>query len=102
MKDIKSQAQDCKVQVLVCTNERPPEKTCCFKFGGQEFYLALKNRLKQEGLYDTHWVTRTGCLGFCNNIGTTVAIYRQNEPTQWFNEVTPEDLDSVWKEIVRE
>ncbi|MFM8314240.1 MAG: (2Fe-2S) ferredoxin domain-containing protein [Deltaproteobacteria bacterium] len=102
MKDIKSQAQDCKVQVLVCTNERPGGKSCCHKFGGQEFYLALKNRLKQEGLYDTHWVTRTGCLGFCNDVGTAVAIYRQNEPTQWFNEVTAEDMDSLWKEIVRE
>ncbi len=102
MKDIKSEVEECKVQVLVCTNERPPGKTCCFKCGGQDFYLALKTRLKQEGLNNTHWATRTGCLGFCNDVGTTVAIHRKGEASQWFNEVTATDMDSIWQEIVRE
>lgn len=102
MKDIKSEAQDCKVQVLVCTNERPEGKSCCHKFGGQDFYLALKKRIKEAGLYDTHWVTRTGCLGFCNDVGTAVAIYRNGKPTLWYNEVTASDMDSLWQEIVRE
>lgn len=92
---------ECEVHTLVCTNERPPGKSCCFKVGGQDFYTKLKAKLKESNLYATHWITRTGCLGFCNDVGTTVTIQRKGESTQWFNEVTMDDFDSIWEEIVR-
>ncbi len=87
---------DCATHVLVCTNERPPEKVCCKKVGGQDFYDRLKKKLKEEGLYDRVWITRTGCLGFCNDVGTTVAIYKKDQPTQWYNEVTESDFNTIW------
>ncbi len=92
----------CRVQVLICTNERPDERVACHQFGGQEFYLAVKEKLKLTGLRATHWATRTGCLGFCNSVGTTVAIHRDGQPARWFTEVTASDFDFIWQEIVRE
>ncbi|MBY0370400.1 hypothetical protein K2X33_06920 [bacterium] len=92
----------CKVHVCVCTNERTDGRTACKDFGGQEFFKKLKEKLKTSGKISTHWVTRTGCLGFCNSVGTTVVIHRRGEPSQWLNEVTDADFDSVWQEIVRE
>ena len=90
----------CKVHVCVCTNERTDGRTACSDFGGKEFFTALKAKTKSEGLASRAWVTRTGCLGFCNQVGTTVAIHRQGEPSQWFTEVTQADFDSIWEKIL--
>ncbi len=98
----KIDSQNCKVHVLICTNEKPTPKVCCQKVGGQDFYLRIKTKLKETGLVATHWATRTGCLGFCNDVGTTVTIYAQGKPARWYNEVTQEDFDFIWGEIVRE
>lgn len=93
--------RECEVHVVVCTNERPEPKSCCRKVGGHEFFLRLKDKLKQTGLVATRWVTRTGCLGFCNDVGTTVTIHRRGEPPKWFTEVTGADFDAIWKEVTR-
>lgn len=95
-----AQHTQCKVHVLVCTNSRTDGRTACSDFGGQEFFKKLKDRVKSTGLAGTHWVTRTGCLGFCNTVGTTVVIYRRGEPPRWFNEVTDADFDHIWQEVV--
>ena len=89
----------CKVAVLVCVNERPAEKTSCLKVGGLDFYMALKERVKSAQLQHSHWISRTGCLGFCNKVGTTVCVIKKPEGPRWFNEVTLNDLDLIWKEI---
>ena len=89
----------CKVHAFVCTNERPSGKAACKAVAGQEFYLALKTRLKEAGLYADHWVTRTGCLGHCNFVGCTIAIYPAGKPSKWYSEVTQSDFDFIWKEI---
>ena len=91
--------RECQVHINVCTNERPAPKQCCRKVGGQEFYLRLKQKLKDTGLVATHWVTRTGCLGFCNDVGTTVTIHREGKPAEWYSDVTDADFDAIWKAI---
>ena len=98
----KIDASQCKVHVLVCTNEKPAPKSCCQKVSGMEFFMKLKNKLKETGLIATHWATKTGCLGFCNDVGTTVTIYAPGKPARWYYEVTHEDFDFIWNEIVRE
>lgn len=95
-------ADNCEVHVLVCTNLRTDGRTACADFGGKEFYKRVKEKLKSTGKRATHWVTQTGCLGFCNTVGTTVVIHRRGEAPRWMNEVTDADFDSVWQEIVRE
>ena len=93
---------DCKVHVCVCTNAREAPRTGCLDFGGLDFYTRLKHKLRETGLSATHWATRTGCLGFCNPVGTTVVIHIAGKPSLWFKEVTMADFDSIWQEIVRQ
>jgi len=92
-------SQGCKVAVFVCVNERPSEKTSCLKVGGLDFYLALKERVKANQLQHSHWITRTGCLGFCNSVGTTVCLVKKPAPPEWFNEVQLSDLEFIWEKI---
>lgn len=91
-------ATSCKVHVLVCTNERPAPKTGCRDFGGLDFYLKFKERIKAKGLYNSHWVTRTGCLGFCNDSGTVVVIRRTGAESKWYTEVQEHDFETIWNE----
>jgi (2Fe-2S) ferredoxin len=89
----------CKVHVCVCTNERTDGRTACADFGGKDFFSALKLKVKSEGLSASHWITRTGCLGFCNTVGTTVVIHRTGQSSEWFSEVTAADFESIWEKI---
>ncbi|NBX77530.1 MAG: (2Fe-2S) ferredoxin domain-containing protein [Proteobacteria bacterium] len=92
-------SQTCKVAVFVCVNDRQTERASCAKVGGLEFYQQLKEKVKTLGLYNTHWITRTGCLGFCNSVGTTVAVFKKGQDPIWYNEVKMEHLETIWKEI---
>lgn len=78
--------------ILVCTNEREQGKSCCSNVKGQEIYRELKDFVKENGLRSVIWVTRTGCLGFCNDVGATVVIY----PDQlWFREVKQDEVQKI-------
>lgn len=88
-----------EVHAFVCTNERPNGKAACHAVGGHEFFAKLKERLKAEGVYSTHKVTRTGCLGYCNSTGCTIAIYRKADAAEWLTEVVDSDFDSVYQKI---
>ena len=78
--------------ILVCTNEREQEKECCSHVQGYEIFRELKDWVKLNGLSSKIWITRTGCLGFCNNTGATIVIY----PEQlWFKEVRKEETQKI-------
>ena len=78
--------------ILVCTNEREQGKECCSHVKGYEIFRELKDWVKSSGLASSIWVTRTGCLGFCNSVGATIVIY----PDQlWFKEVKKEELQEI-------
>lgn len=85
-----------QAHAFVCTNARTDGRDDCAKFGGQEFFAKMKAEIKEKKLNGTLKVTRTGCLGYCNSVGCTVAVYRQDEPSRWYNEVTAEDYGKVW------
>lgn len=93
-------ASQCKVHVLVCTNERPPGKSCCKLVGGQGFFEKLKIKLKETGYHGEIRATRTGCLGYCNNVGATVTIHVAGKPAEWFSEVTDLDFDTIWEKLL--
>ncbi len=96
MKEI--DASDCLAHILICTNERPAPRTGCKDFGGMEFYTKFKQKLKETRLSGTHWATRTGCLGFCNDTGTAVVIRKRDQEPKWYSDVTADDFDRIWKE----
>ena len=82
--------------ILVCVNERP-DRECCAKVKGMEIFNELKQWARSSGLSSAVWVTKTGCLGFCNKEGTTIAIY----PDQiWLKEAKIGDLESIKQMIL--
>lgn len=81
-----------KKHVLVCVNHRDND-SCCANVHGQEIYDKIKQWIRENRLGHEIWVTRTMCLGFCNDVGTTVVIY----PDQlWFSEVTLDDVEKIF------
>lgn len=85
-----------EAHLLICTNERPDGNACCKKVGGHEFFLKMKEELAGRGLRARLWVTRTGCLGYCNDVGCVVALYRHGETKPTIHsEVTDADFSSV-------
>ncbi len=90
---------ECKVHVNVCVNEKPEPKVSCLKVGGLDFFTKLKAKTKETGIFNDVWVTRTGCLGFCNAVGTTVVIHRKGAKSLWYTEVTAADFDKIWEAI---
>lgn len=82
--------------VFVCVNERDSSKECCMKVGGMNIYDKLKQFVAQNGLTGHVWVTKSKCLGFCNNVGTTIVIYPEQE---FYTEVTEKDLEIIYKKL---
>jgi len=82
-----------KKHVFVCVNERE-EGDCCANINGTEIFFNLKLFVKENGLINDVWITRTRCLGFCNPDGTTLVIYPEGK---WFMKTTIEDLDDIKK-----
>lgn len=86
-----------KKHVFVCTNKRD-ERACCDKVGGFEVFRELKQWVRDNDLARDVWVTKTGCLGFCNDVGTTIVVYPDKK---WFLQVALSDVDRI-KEFVLE
>lgn len=82
-----------KVQILVCTNERPPDsgRPSCLPRGSLDLYRRFKDRVRELGLRDDVIVTRTGCLKHCSH-GITVGIWPYN---LWYRRVTLDDVDEI-------
>jgi len=88
-----------KKHVFVCVNEREEGESCCKDVNGAEAFTELKEFVINNGLTNDIWVTKTGCLGFCNDVGTTIVIYPGRI---WFMQTTPKDLEEVKEFIVKD
>jgi len=77
--------------VLVCINDRE-SGDCCSKVKGNEVFSEIKSWVVNSGLSSRIWVTRTKCLGFCNDVGTTIVIYPEQK---WFTKVTLDDIELI-------
>lgn len=82
--------------VFVCVNERLDGRDCCADVCGKEIFAELKRWVIDNHLSDI-WVTKTGCLGFCNNVGATVVIYPDK---RWFLETRMDDIDKIKEFLV--
>lgn len=87
-----------QIQILVCVNDRPPEKKkpSCAPRGGLELYRHFKDRVRDLGLRDTVMVVRTGCLKHCSR-GMTVTVWPYN---LWYQRVTLTDVDEILERSV--
>ena len=88
-----------KKHVFVCVNEREEGNDDCKKVKGYEIFRALKDFVMSNGLVRDVWVTKTGCLGFCNDVGTTIVIYPDKV---WFMQTTEQDLEEVKEFITKD
>lgn len=77
--------------VFVCVNVRE-EGDCCSNVSGQEIFLRLKQFVLSHGMAARVRVTKTGCMGHCNDTGATVAIYPEGKV---FKRVTMEDVEKI-------
>ena len=90
--------QLCAKHVFVCVNERPTEgSSCCKKVGGMEVFRALKQFVLSNAPHI--WVSKSGCLGFCNDIGTSIVVYPEQK---WFLEVKQEDVEKIIEYLKQE
>ena len=80
-----------KRHVFVCVNERE-QGDCCRNVNGLEVFTELKQFVKDNGLKEKVKVTRTGCMGFCNDTGCTVAIYPESI---WLKKTTLKDVQKI-------
>lgn len=76
--------------IFVCVNEREGE-SCCSSVSGFEIFKKLKQTIKEMGLGHI-WVTKTGCMGFCNDVGATIAIYPDKK---LFTQVKEADIPKI-------
>ena len=83
---------DYQKHVFVCINKRPEGQACCASVAGEEVFYALKYFINANALAARVFVTKTGCLGYCNKVGATVLIYPDRK---WFKEVTMNDLETI-------
>jgi len=59
--------------IFVCINERE-DGECCAKRGSAEILKALREHVNRNGLMGKYNVTKTKCLGHCEE-GPTIAVY---------------------------
>ena len=87
MKEIRSPLPE--KHIFVCVNERDASRDHCSKVGGIEIFQKIKFFVMSNSLNSRIWVTKTKCLGFCNPIGTTIAVYPEQKI---FTEVKIEEV----------
>ena len=67
------------LHLFVCTNERIPgsgdDKPSCGPRVTQADVKNLKQWIADQGLSQRVYVTRTGCLGFCNTQASVACLY---------------------------
>ncbi|MFN0206392.1 MAG: (2Fe-2S) ferredoxin domain-containing protein [Planctomycetota bacterium] len=84
----------CALHLFICSHKRDAREgmPCCADAGGEETYAEMKRAVAMNGLAGSVWVTKSGCLGFCNKDGATVAVYPGGE---FYISVKPEECRAL-------
>ena len=83
----------CWIQVFVCTNTRAPGGLpSCGPSDGDEVWATLRRWVTQRRLHTRVYVTRAGCMGWCNADGATVAFYPEGA---MYKSVRVEDCETL-------
>jgi len=82
--------------IFVCVNTRE-QGACCLKVSGMDVFQKIKAYVLSHELAGRVWVTKTGCQGFCNDVGTTVTVYPEKKI---YTEVKVEEVDSVLEAVL--
>jgi (2Fe-2S) ferredoxin len=82
--------------IFVCCNEKEPGEAACAARGSREIQEKLKARLKDLGLKGRARVSRSLCLGLCEQ-GPNVCVMPENA---WYTGVTAGDVDRIAREWI--
>lgn len=85
-----------KMQVFICVNEREIKSSCAPTIS-LENYVELKKWLREKNLIKEIYLTKTGCLGFCNPIGGVISMWPQKK---LFTEI--ESIEEIKTIILKE
>lgn len=88
--------QKYKRHIFVCINEKEQEE-CCSKKNSNEILRILREHVNQNGLMSLYNITKTKCLGHCNE-GPTIAVYPEG---YIFKKVTIEDTKKIINEFLK-
>ncbi|MAG52841.1 MAG: ferredoxin [Nanoarchaeota archaeon] len=84
-----------KRHIFVCVRERK-DSECCSEKNSEEIFLKLRNHVNENGLMHTFNVSKSLCLGHCNE-GPTIAIYPDGKILR---KVSLEDIDKIIEEYL--
>lgn len=83
--------QPFKYQIVVCTQQKAENVTCCAAVGSGSVLGALYAELGAAGLSDDVIVSTCGCLGLCDS-GPVMIVYPEGT---WYVKVTPSDVKEI-------
>ncbi len=87
---MKTENKILKAHLFVCTHNRDEGESCGSK-GSADLVSELKGWVKENKLKDSVKVTRSGCLGLCEN-GIAAVCYPKGE---WMTEITRDDGEKL-------
>lgn len=89
-----------ELHVFICTNDRShlkpevradgsiiPVKPCCASHITDATVKELKLWVREQGLGSKVYVTRTGCLGYCNSEGGVMVTYPDGKFRKGFKNI---------------
>ncbi len=89
---MKEETKELQSHLFICTHSRD-EGNSCGKKNSDKLVTELKSWVKAENLKSTVKVTRSGCLGMCEN-GIAAVCYPQKK---WITEIDVIDVEQLKK-----
>lgn len=90
--------QPFRYHVIVCTQQKPENVTCCAAGGGAAVLDTLREEIGKAGLAKDVIVSTTGCLGACER-GPVMIVYPD---ATWYGPMKPADVAEVVASHLRE
>lgn len=81
-----------KRQLFICCNSRESDKADCSSKGANEIVAIIKQRLRDNDLWESFKVTKSGCLGPCSK-GVSAILYPNN---LLITELNLNDVDELY------
>ncbi|MCB0377720.1 MAG: (2Fe-2S) ferredoxin domain-containing protein [Bdellovibrionales bacterium] len=79
-----------KAHFFICCRNKENKPNCAEK-GAEAMFEELKKWAKEQGLKDQIQITKSACLGHCEE-GITACLYPQN---MWWKSIRPEDTETI-------
>ena len=85
------------MHVFICVNEKVKKDSCSPTISSLDYYEIKRWARETAKIVPEVFITKTGCIGFCNPVGGTIAIYPQKK---FFFEI--ESIEEIKKVILDE